>query len=437
MHSKSNTVHHIHHDSSSLHVSNVFPSLNETVNVYLRVPKDLDPTLVCLRVVHDGEGFITKAHKVESPFPNDPDQWWEAPLTVHNPRTNYRWQVGGGNVGYGWLNQQGWHSHDVNDSADFAITVHRPIPQWARELIVYQIFPDRFASSGRTYDIPDWVVPRTWDQHPEGRGPNTPREYFGGDLWGVAENLDYIQSLGATCIYLTPFFSASSMHRYDSSNFDEVDPLLGGNDALIALVEAAHDRGMKVIGDITLNHSGHTHHWFKEALAGDPEYRDFYIFDDALPYGYATWLGSKSLPKFNYESIALRQQLITGENSVIRRWLRAPFNLDGWRVDVANMSGRYADVDFAHDIAKWTREAILLEGADKLLIGEHNHDAGPDLDGDGWFGNMNYMAFRNPVLMWLVADHMINTDTVSYTHLRAHVCAPSLVRVIGRLLLQS
>ncbi|NBV90400.1 MAG: glycoside hydrolase family 13 protein, partial [Actinobacteria bacterium] len=404
----------IHHDGSDLYISNPLPSLGETVTLFLRVPKELSPTVVALRQVRDGEPVTLLAKKVASPFASDSDDWYAAECVVHNPRTNYRWLVSGGNVGYGWLTQLGWIEHDVNDAADFVITPHKPIADWARRTSIYQIFPDRFASSGRKYEVPNWAVPRNWEQQPEGRGPNTPIEYFGGDLWGVIEKLDYIQNLGINCIYFTPIFPATSLHRYDARSFDEVDPLLGGNEALIALVEAAHARGMKVIGDITLNHSGDTHEWFQAALAGDPEYRDFYIFNDKLEHGYESWIGVKSLPKFNYESLALREKLITGTDSVIRKWLRAPYNLDGWRVDVANMSGRLGELDLTKEVARMTREAVLLEGADKILIGEHNHDSGPDLDGDGWYGNMNYTAFRNPALMWLVADEMANVEELDY-----------------------
>ncbi|MEI7443079.1 MAG: glycoside hydrolase family 13 protein [Actinomycetes bacterium] len=424
----------IHHDGSALYVSNPQPKLGETVKMYLRVPNDLHPTVVALRQVCDGEPVASPAKKIASPFPGDSDTWYEADCRVHNPRTNYRWFISGGNVGYGWLTQLGWVDHDVNDAADFVITPHNPIPVWARKAVIYQIFPDRFAKSDHEYELPQWAIPRTWDQHPEGRGSNTAFEYFGGDLWGVIDKLDYIQGLGINCLYFTPIFPATSLHRYDARSFDEVDPLLGGNEALIALVEAAHARGMKVIGDITLNHSGDTHEWFQAALAGDPKYRDFYIFNDALEHGYESWIGVKSLPKFNYESLALRERLITGTDSVIRKWLRAPYNLDGWRVDVANMSGRLGDVDLTKDVARWTREAVLLEGADKILIGEHNHDSGPDLDGDGWYGNMNYTAFRNPALMWLVAPEMSNIDELDYAKIPQgiipRVSAESMIRVI-------
>jgi len=405
----------IHHDGSELYVENLDPKLGDSVTVYLRVPRELKPDVVNLRSVRDGEPVSVPAKKVDRPHIAGQDDWYSAELLVHNPRTNYRWLVSGGNVGYGWVNQEGWNDHDINDSSDFALTVFAPIASWARSTIFYEIFPDRFAKSEHTYEIPEWAVPRTWDQWPEGRGPNTSFEYFGGDFWGVIEHLDDIVALGVNALYFTPFFPAGSLHRYDASNFDCVDPLLGGDEALIALVEAAHARGIKVIGDITLNHSGDKHEWFVSAQAGDPGTRDFYIFDESLDHGYESWIGVKSLPKFNYASEKFRETMITGENSVLRKWLKAPFNLDGWRVDVANMSGRLGELDMTHEVARLAQQAVLAEGADKILIGEHNHDAGSDLDGDGWQGNMNYTSFRNPVCNWLVAPQHVNVSVADWS----------------------
>ena len=133
---------------------------------------------------------------------------------------------------------------------------------------MYEIFPDRFASSGLDVDAPDWAVRRDWDGLPTGRGPETPLELFGGDLRGVERHLDHVESLGANVIYLTPFFPAGSTHRYDATTFDQVDPLLGGDEALASLARAAAGRGIRLVGDLTLNHTGRSHEWFLAALAG-------------------------------------------------------------------------------------------------------------------------------------------------------------------------
>lgn len=391
----------IHHDGSALYVDSAAPELGDVVTLRLRVPSELHPQHVLVRTVADGEPKVLTAavERVDGT-----DAWWRAELPMRNPLMHYRWLISGGDVEYHWLTAAGLFDHDVSDAYDFSIAAFPANPEWAHYGVVYQIFPDRFASSGRSYNLPDWAVPRTWDRHPEGRGPNTSIEYFGGDLWGVIDKLDYLEQLGVTVLYFTPFYPAGSIHRYDASTFDSVDPLLGGNEALIALTKAAHARGIKVFGDLTLNHSGNHHEWFVSAQRGDEATRDFYTFNPALEHGYECWFGIKTLPKFNYQSQKLRDRLISGPHSVMRKWLQSPFNLDGWRIDVANMTGRQGAVELNHEVARLARQVVMEEGDDKVLLAEHFHDAGPDMPGDGWQGAMNYGAFMKPVWAWLRAD---------------------------------
>ena len=201
---------------------------------------------------------------------------------------------------------------------------------------------------------PSWAVPRPWDALPEGRGPNTAREWFGGDLGGIRERLDHIDRLGANLIYLTPFFPAGSTHRYDASSFDFVDPLLGGDEALAALLAAAHERGIRVMGDLTLNHCGVGHEWFRSArdFPSSVE-RGFFYFDETATHGYASWFDVPSLPKFDWANPELRRRLL---DVVARRWLRD--GLDGWRIDVANMAGRHGSYDANRAVARATRAAV-------------------------------------------------------------------------------
>lgn len=393
----------VHHDGSGEYVDTPAPNLGDAVGLRLRIPRGLHPERVWLRSVADGEPRLVPAQRLHD---DGTDVWWRAEVAVVNPRTHYRWLLTGGDCGYRWFHAAGHTTHDVTDDTDFALVAHAPTPEWASHAVVYQIFPDRFASSGRQYALPDWTIPRRWSDSPRGRGRGVSQEYFGGDLWGVVERLDHLQSIGVTAIYCTPFFPAGSTHRYDARSFDEVDPLLGGNAALEALTTAAHARGMRVIGDITLNHSGNRHHWFTTAHAGDADTRDFYTFDAQLEHGYECWFGVPSLPKFRYESDALRARLISDPDSVLRRWLQAPYFLDGWRVDVANMSGRLGAADLNHEVARLARAAVHAESEDALLVAEHFHDAGRDLPGDGWQGSMNYTAFMRPVWSWLRAPEL-------------------------------
>ena len=201
---------------------------------------------------------------------------------------------------------------------------------------------------------PDWAIPAEWTDPVDLVPPARSAQFYGGDLDGVREHLDHLEALGINLLYLTPFFPARSNHRYDASTFDHVDPLLGDDDALVRLVEAAHARGIRVIGDLTSNHSGDAHEWFRAAQADpdSPERSFYYLHDDG---SYESWLGVPSLPKFDWKSPELRRRFIEGPESVVARFLAPPFNLDGWRIDVANMTGRLGDEDLNESVRRTIR----------------------------------------------------------------------------------
>ena len=398
-----------HHDGSPLYVSNQAPQLGESVRVRLRTHASHQPESVTLRTLRDGEPFIVSA--VVDERAGD-DIWWSAEITARNIITNYRWLLAGGAYAYSWLNARGLVDYDIPDADDFTLIALPAAPAWSAQAVVYQVFPDRFArrsdddqeaalSSKYGRPLPPWAVPRAWSMHPEGRSANTGVELFGGDLDGVREHLEYIRSLGANTVYLTPVFPAGSTHRYDARTFEAIDPLLGGEAALTRLIEAAHAQGMRVLGDITLNHCGASHEWFVRAQDASAPERAYFSFDPGLESGYECWLGVRSLPKFDLRSEALRAALVTAPDSVIRRWVRGGTGFDGWRVDVANMAGRMGAVDVTHDLAREVRAALDEEGPDLLLVAEHGHDASGDLMGDGWHGTMNYAGFTRQVWCWL------------------------------------
>jgi alpha-glucosidase len=202
---------------------------------------------------------------------------------------------------------------------------------------MYQIFPDRFA---KLVDrpTPAGAKPADWDDPVIGEGPDTLRQYFGGDLDGITAHMDHIASLGVGTIHLTPFFPAESNHRYNASTFGKVDPLLGGDEAMARLTAAAHARGIRLMGDLTTNHIGDTHEWFQAALAdpNSPEAKFFFFTDD--PHHYDTWWGLKEMPIIDHRSPELRRRFYDGPDSVVAKWL-GPHALDAWRIDVANMTG--------------------------------------------------------------------------------------------------
>ncbi len=390
-----------HHDGSEAYVLEAPTELGDDATVLLRVPRGAPADDVVVRFVHDGEPRYAVAEKDRE---TASATWWRATFRVDNPMTPYRWLLAGGDYGYAWLNGAGMQAFDVTDADDFIADPGDGGPDWHLESVVYQVFPDRFASSGLDIAPPEWAVPREWDGLPTGRGPDTPFEWFGGDLRGVEAHLDHLSSLGTNVLYLTPVFPAGSTHRYDATTFEAVDPLLGGDEAFTSLVRAAHARGMRVIGDLTTNHVGAQHEWFRAAADPEAPERDFFVFDDELEHGYECWWGIPSLPKLDYRSRELRERVYGANGSVVGRWLRPPYDLDGWRIDVANMTGRLGAVDVLPDVARGVRASAVATRPDAVVVAEHAYDVRADLRTGGWHGAMNYAGFTRPVWTWLRGD---------------------------------
>lgn len=191
-------------------------------------------------------------------------------------------------------------------------------PDWARDAIIYQVFVDRF-SPGQGGD---WIQ------------TDHLGDICGGTLYGVTEKLDYIETLGANCIWLSPIFPSPSHHGYDATDYFSVEPRFGGNDALRELVKAAHARGIRVLLDLACNHIANTHELFQEALKSpDSPCRNWFIFDDST-IGYRSFFGVATMPQLNVANPAVRDWLC----AIGRYWIEQ-FDVDGYRLDYANGCG--------------------------------------------------------------------------------------------------
>ena len=242
-------------------------------------------------------------------------------------------------------------------------------PTWVRDAVFYQIFPDRFAASDR---VPKPGALEPWDTPPTTHG------FKGGDLLGIAHRLDYLEDLGVNAIYMTPIFQSASNHRYHTYDYFEVDPLLGGNEALRELLDRAHARGMRVILDGVFNHTGRGFWAFHHILenGADSPYRDWFHLDPEVlagrrlltPYppldamtgaslGYEAWWGLPALPKLNTDHPDVREHLLR----VAEHWLR--FGIDGWRLDVPQ------EID---DLGFWAafRQRCRAVNPEAYLVGE-------------------------------------------------------------------
>lgn len=390
-----------HHDGSELYVSPLYPRLGQPVSLWVRVDPGLAATAVHLRSTVDGDQHFSACLPASDRSPAG--SWWAVTTMMRNTRLRYRFLIDAPRGGM-TLNGVGLHDREVTDVHDFCLTVDPPPPAWARDAVFYEIFLDRFARStirtGAGETAPEWAVLADWDDDVRHGTADGVRQLYGGDLRGVSEHLDHLEELGVTAVYLTPFFPATSNHRYDASTFGHVDPLLGGDEALVELTAAAHRRGVRIVGDLTLNHTGSTHEWFVDATADpDSPQARFYLFDEH-PSHYETFAGVPSMPKLDHRSAELRARLFEGSTSVVHRYLEE-FGLDGWRIDVAQSSGHCGASDRTLETARATMRTARAATRDAYVVAEHQFDASEALQGDAWHGAMAYGAFTRPVWSWL------------------------------------
>ncbi len=341
-------------------------------------------------------------------------------------------------------------SKKIRDEYSFMLVPGFSTPDWAKGAVMYQILVDRFCNGDPDNDVEDreyfyigdtTVKVQDWNKYPAFMGI---REFYGGDLQGVLDKLDYLQDLGVDVIYFNPIFVSPSNHKYDIQDYDYVDPHYGkivkdtgdllaegdsdnthatryitrvtdeanleaSNQLFIRLVEEAHSRNMRVILDGVFNHCGSFNKWLDREriyenqpgyqkgayVSADSPYHSFFKFNSGeWPYNpnYDGWWGHDTLPKLTYEN---SQKLHDYILDVARKWVSPPYNADGWRLDVA------ADLGFSseynHRFWKEFREAVKRANPNALILAEHYGDPRTWLQGDEWDTVMNYDAFMEPM----------------------------------------
>lgn len=266
-------------------------------------------------------------------------------------------------------------------------------PAWVRDAIFYQIFPDRFAKSNMLHK-PRNLEP--WDSPPTSHG------FKGGDLIGVVEHLDYLVDLGINAIYFCPIFQSAANHRYHTYDYYNVDPLLGGNEALRILLDEAHRRGIRVVLDGVFNHASRGFFQFHDILENGPfsPYIDWFTvmgwplnaYDTQRPPNYDAWWQLHALPAFNTDNPDVREYIF----GIAEHWIQ--FGIDGWRLDVP---GEIDDDEFWREF----RRRVKAVNPDAYIVGEVWHDATRWLQGDQFDAVMNYL-FSKLCLEFFVGENI-------------------------------
>lgn len=271
-------------------------------------------------------------------------------------------------------------------------------PDWVKNAVFYQIFPDRFARSQKPPSRRKYNLTfEPWEAMPTFQG------YKGGDLWGVIEQLDYLRDLGINAIYFTPIFQSASNHRYHTHDYYQIDPLLGGNEAFSAMLEAAHRHEIKVVLDGVFNHASRGFFFFHDILENgsySPWVDWFKIegwplapYDGEKPANYVSWVGNRALPQFNHDNADVREYIM----QIGEYWLKQ--GIDGWRLDVpfeVTTPGFWQEF----------RDRVKGVNPNAYIVGEVWEDSRQWLDGTQFDGVMNYL-FTAPTIAFTAGDRVI------------------------------
>ena len=407
--------------------------------------------------VSKGEKHLMMKFKSDELF-----DYYEYDLELDNEKVSYYFEVTAGRIVcvYDYRGV----AKDVQDYYKFVIVPGQHVPRWAKGAVMYQIYVDRFCNGDPSNDVLtdeyNYIgehVTRVedWDKYPAVMGV---REFYGGDLQGVLDKMDYLQDLGIDVIYFNPLFVSPSNHKYDIQDYDYIDPHFGkivddkgdllppeqkenrfasryinrvankknleaSNEMFVRVVEEAHKRGMRVILDGVFNHCGSFNKWLDREriyenfegydkgafVSADSPYRNFFHFFDQnrWPYNstYDGWWGHDTLPKLNYEA---SKELYDYILYIGRKWVSPPFNADGWRLDVAADLGH--SPEFNHQFWKDFRKAVREANPEAIVLAEHYGSPREWIQNGEWDTVMNYDAFMEPVTWFLTGMQKHSDD---------------------------
>ena len=478
-------------DGTARYVCPLEPEVGETVTLKFRAAKEDN---IQIRLAINNELYTMESERTYGAF-----TYYRAEWKLKDGMTSYYFEIQDGEEVW-YYNRSGLTDGRI-PYYDFRLAPGFSTPDWAKGAVIYQIYTDRFYNGDPENDVEtreyfyigDYSSKVTdWNKYPAAMGV---REFYGGDLQGVIDKLDYLQDLGVEVLYFNPLFVSPSNHKYDIQDYDYIDPHFGkivedggellspgeksnkkatkyqkrttsfanleaSNELFIKLVEELHRRGMKIILDGVFNHCGSFNKWMDREciyerqkgyapgayISRESPYHDYFRFfsdeEKDWPYNgkYDGWWGHDTLPKLNYEeSVKLENYILnTG-----RKWVSPPYNVDGWRLDVAADLGR--SNEYNHQFWKKFREVVKKANPDAIILAEHYGDPREWLGGDEWDTVMNYDAFMEPITWFLTgmekhSDEMReelrgNADnfTRAMTYHMANMMVPSLLTSMNEL----
>ncbi len=430
---------------TSVYVMPMEPKAGEDVTIRCRVGKD---NASAVYLINGDNRVLMEREPHDELF-----DYYKTVVRLGNEHFSYHFLIECGDEKV-YFNKQG-DVDAIDPRYDYCLYPGYTTPDWAKGAVFYQIYVDRFCNGNHTNEVVDGEYSyigehvthvKDWNKYPASMGV---REFYGGDLQGVLDKLDYLQELGVEVLYLNPIFVSPSNHKYDTQDYDYVDPhftvikndggeplaegdqdnshatkyiqrvvnkenLEASNAFFAHFMEQVHARGMKVILDGVFNHCGSFNKWLdREKIyakdlsyekgafpAEDSPYHDFFRFHPGGNWPdntcYDGWWGHDTLPKLKYEDSEKLYEYIM---RIARKWVSAPYNVDGWRLDVAADLG--CSEEFNHKFWRDFRANVKEANPEAIILAEHYGDPSAWLRGDQWDTVMNYDAFMEPVSWFL------------------------------------
>lgn len=402
----------IYSDGSKYFVSNPLPKKGETVTIAVQLLENSPVTGVFLAGKRNGTMIPQKMKPVSA---KNGLVRYEVSVQIFEDEFSYQFFISTAEKIF-YYNQLGLYSHLQNEEHNFRIITDYVQPEWIKNAVFYQIFPERFTNGDPSLNVKDGEYMfdgfpvkfiKDWNSVPEEYEKAHCLDFYGGDIPGIKQKIPYLKKLGVTALYLNPIFYAATVHKYDCLDYFHVDPHFGGDEALIELIEELHKNGMKIILDVSINHTGIANRWFNrdgtffpksEGAYNNPdsEEREYYFFSEDGK-SYHAWFNVQTLPTLNYTSQKLRQKIWGDKSSLVKKWLRKPFCTDGWRFDVADVMARNDAVQLHHEIWPEIRKSIKEENNQAYILAEDWSDSTEFLNGNEWDSPMNYFASCRPI----------------------------------------
>lgn len=412
----------VYSDGSEAFVSKPIPDFGDEVTIKIRVDVKSPLKKVFLRMLSNGAERLFEMQ-------NDVEwrglQYYETKIKVEEPVVRYQFYLVSDDRIY-YYTQLGITTYIPDGTYDFKLITGYEQPSWVRGAVFYQIFPDRFYNGNPENDVLDGeytfnghptVQIKDWNSVPPAYEEAFNLDFYGGDLEGIRKKIPYLKELGVTALYINPIFSAATVHKYDCLDYFAIDPHLGGEKALAELTDALHSEGMRLILDVSVNHTGTAHKWFnkegnffeksigaynnKEALE-----RSFYFFEE--DNSYKSWFGVETLPTLNYTSKELRKMIYESEDSLVKKWLKSPYSVDGWRFDVADVMARNNELQLQHEVWPGIRKSIKEVNEEAYILAEDWGDCSEYLQGNEWDSPMNYYGFGRCVRQFCGEPDLFN-----------------------------